>query len=217
MRGRDPFQEILSRREPSRARVSTSAGTTADQSGHRGSTYEAAGGEARGELLVQVRGSLGRSSAGRFEASDMPNDRERAGGRARHPTELRSEHCGCGADGLAKETGPRRAISGSTRCAGGAPLQTSGALTEARGKAIAARSRAGSIVGCAVVASTRPAVRTISDSVKRRQRLDGRANWDRDRSAIISVYGWICVYIIKIGTAKFSEYVSRVQLITILK
>ena len=40
------------------------------------------------------------------------------------------------------------------------------ALTEARGKAIAARSRASSIVGCAVMASTRPAVGAISDSVR---------------------------------------------------
>ena len=142
--------------------MSTSAGRTADQSGHRSSAYEAAGGEARGELLMQVRGSLGRSSACSLEKSYMPNDRERAGGRARHPTELRSEHCGCGAEGVAKETGTRRVISGSTRCAGGAPLQTSGVLTEARWKAIAARGRASSIVGCAVVASTRPAVGAIS-------------------------------------------------------
>ena len=90
--------------------MSTSAGTTADQSGHRSSAYEAAGGEARGELLVQVRGSLSRSSAGRLETSYMPNGRERAGGRARHPTGLRSDHCGCGAEGVAKETGPRRVI-----------------------------------------------------------------------------------------------------------
>ena len=88
-------------------------------------------------------------------------------------------------------------------------------------KAIAARGRAGSIVGCAVVASTRPAVGAISDSVKRRQRLDGRGIGPRSvsdkyfsSSAIISIYAWICVYIILIGTAIFSEYVSRVQLIT---
>ena len=68
--------------------------------------------------------------------------------------------------------------------------RASGALTEARGKAIAARCRASSIVGCAVVASTRPAVGTISDPVAIDQGRPAVAaqNWSAlDRAERISV------------------------------
>ena len=84
--------------------------------------------------LLQVRGSLARSSAGRLETSYMSN-RERMRG----PCEENK-----GAEGY---SGIIYSVRG--RC----------------GKAIAVRCRTSSIVGCAIVASTRPAVRMSSDSV----------------------------------------------------
>ena len=89
------------------------------------------GGEARGEPLVQVRGSLVRSSAGSLEKSRMPGDGARAGAPARRPTGLRSDHCGCGAEGIGKESGAGIYFWIDCWCARGAPLRIPAALAAA--------------------------------------------------------------------------------------
>ena len=162
MRGRDPFKGILSRREPGRARVSTNAGPTADQTVQRSSAYEAAG---RGVSNWCRCAALFRevAPAGSRQATCPMVASEREGVRAI----LRS----CGATMVAVERrvlrrkrvrGELHVLLGRLGARAVRHWHTSGALNlkEACGKAIAARSRVGSIVGCAFVASTRPAVRT---------------------------------------------------------
>ena len=135
---RDPFKGILSSREPGRARVSTRAGPTADQTAHRSNGYTAAGGRRglshwcrRAALWSEVAPAASRKAA----CPGMVRERER----------LRAVLLGCGATIVAAE---RRAlgrnrvlgfISGST--AGARAVRRSGTQPRLRrrGKTVAVR------------------------------------------------------------------------------